>query len=348
MKQIGLFLLLILQLVGSLYAQNVFKPGYVIKEAGDTIFGEIDYRGDLLMSRTCRFRVSKNDDENEYSPYDIQAFRFIDGKYFVSRQLKDKKVFLEFLIKGQVDIYYLRDDGDHYYIQKDGYPLTEIPYEKKKVIIGDDGHKYFLEMDKHIHVLKMYMGDTPEIQSKIDDIRVPDHKNLIKLGEDYHNQTCEGEECIIYEKKMPAMSINLEILGGYMNRKPTDEREGDNYFQGGILMHLCLPRLSEKLYLRMGLLNETDEYDDFMVRMPIQLEYIYPKSKIRPKVAVGVSLFGMPLPPIFWVYSTSISFMGGVNIILYKSINLSLNYDIDIVRSGVRSHSILGGIYIDF
>jgi len=62
---------LIFQLDGLLYAQTVFKPGYVIKEAGDTIFGEIDYRGDLLMNNRCRFRVSKNYDENEYSPYDI-------------------------------------------------------------------------------------------------------------------------------------------------------------------------------------------------------------------------------------------------------------------------------------
>ncbi len=242
----------------------------------------------------------------------------------------------------------MRDDGDHYFIQKDGYPLIEIPYEKKKVIIGDDGNKYFLEMNKHIQILKMYMGDAPGIQTSIDDIRVPDHKNLIILGEDYHNLTCEGEECLIYEKKLPGMSINLEILGGYVNRKPTDDREGDNYFQGGILMHLSLPRLNEKLYLRMGLLNETDEYDDFMVRTPIQLEYIYPKSKIRPKVAVGVSLFGMPLPPMFWVYSTSISFMGGVNIELNKSFYLSINYDIDITSSGIRSQSLLGGIYIDF
>ncbi|HLO90715.1 MAG TPA: hypothetical protein VK172_06060 [Lentimicrobium sp.] len=42
-----------------------------------------------------------------------------------------KKVFLEILIKGKISIYYLRDlEGDHYFIEKEGQPLINLPYKE--------------------------------------------------------------------------------------------------------------------------------------------------------------------------------------------------------------------------
>ena len=38
-----------------LKGQTDFTPGYVIKQPGDTVYGEIDYRDDLIMGKICRF-----------------------------------------------------------------------------------------------------------------------------------------------------------------------------------------------------------------------------------------------------------------------------------------------------
>ena len=64
-------------------SQTDFRPGYVIKNEGDTVYGVIDYRGDQLMSKVCKFKNSNNK-LFSYSPFDIQSFRFVDGKYYVS------------------------------------------------------------------------------------------------------------------------------------------------------------------------------------------------------------------------------------------------------------------------
>src|SRR5690606_8936442 len=56
-------------------AQADFRPGYVIKAPGDTLYGEIDYRGDLLMGSVCRFR-NEHKETKDYTPHDIFAFRF--------------------------------------------------------------------------------------------------------------------------------------------------------------------------------------------------------------------------------------------------------------------------------
>ena len=59
LRKFVLFGLLIL--TGVLNAQSDFRPGYIISTTGDTIFGEIDYRGDLSMSNVCRFKNGENE-----------------------------------------------------------------------------------------------------------------------------------------------------------------------------------------------------------------------------------------------------------------------------------------------
>ncbi|WP_016775860.1 hypothetical protein [Anaerophaga thermohalophila] len=190
MKLKNLILFGLLFSIGLLNAQTDFRPGYIIKNTGDTLNGDIDYRGDLLMSRLCKFRDKENIIK-DYSPNDIIAFRFIDGKYYVSREINDRRVFLEYLIKGKVNIYYMRDEnGDHYYLDKEDVKLTEIPYEEGIKYIDDK--QVFYESKKHIGLLNYFMQDAPEFQSRIQSLKKPEHQTLIKLAEDYHNAVCEG------------------------------------------------------------------------------------------------------------------------------------------------------------
>ena len=114
-------------------AQTYFKPGYVIKSVDDTLFGEVDYRGGIRMSRTCTYRHNSKDSVRHFSPEEILGYRFPESKYYISKEVDGKKVFLEFLIKGRVNVYYLKDerDGDHYYIEKDSLGFAEIPYKEE-------------------------------------------------------------------------------------------------------------------------------------------------------------------------------------------------------------------------
>ena len=112
-------------------AQSDFKSGYVILNNSDTLFGKIDSRGDRTMSKTCRFKPTNSDLITEYSPRELNEYQFIGGKRYVSRTLESGiPVFLEYLIKGKLNVYYYVDgEGkDHYLIDKEGFPLKVIPY----------------------------------------------------------------------------------------------------------------------------------------------------------------------------------------------------------------------------
>jgi hypothetical protein len=369
---IGLILLNLLLFTGFSHAQTDFRPGYVIKPGGDTLFGEIDYRSDLLMGEVCRFKINDKENEIRYSPDDIIGYRFIDSKYYISKEVNGKRLFLEFLIKGKVSIYYLRDNnGDHYFIEKEGIRITEIPYKQEIRHKGDTD--YFYESTEHIGVMKYYMLDAPEFQSRIERMGKPEHKNLIKLAEDYHNKVCKDESCVIYEKKIPLFKISMEIVGGiyYHNF----DYSGDprtyiiikKYLQTGVITNLCMPRTSENLYFRSGiiysnvdayktteslyfdgtgyhtLIEKSDNFKKSLFEIPLQLEYIYPKGIVRPKFAYGINIYAP--------YDLTYSLMGGLNIKLQKSIYLTVMYQLEyyglmILPQEMGPQSLLFGLQI--
>ncbi|MCZ4694082.1 hypothetical protein DWB61_02730 [Ancylomarina euxinus] len=334
MKLKNMMLLVFLCLNSILNAQSNFKKGFVITNSNDTIQGEIDYRGDISMNKKCRFK--NGDNLVTYTPDDISAYKFIDGKYFVSKNFQGEKSFFEFLIKGQVSIYFHKNlKGRHYYIEKDGLGIRKITYEENLKYQGDKIYSY--GSTKHIGIFNIYMQDAPSLKSRISRLKELSHKSLIKLATDYNNIVCGEGVCLAYKKKSPTIKVNIEVAGGKVNRLafiktvPMYELGNNNipllvnhkilideekYYQYGIYAHIWLPRLNEKLYLRTGYLSNKHGY-----KIPLQLEYVFPKWKIKPKLAYGINI----LKP----FKQTVGAMLGFNIDFHKNVGLSFNYDLD-------------------
>lgn len=344
----GYLFSLLLILKGAIYAQSDFRPGYIINLEADTIYGVIDYRGDLLMGESCRFKTESLDNVKVYSPVDLIAYRLKGGKYFISKEINSRKVFLEFLVKGKLNVYYLRDNrGDHYFVEKEASEITELPYEE--VIRYKDDKRYSYNTTKHIGLLKIYTQDAPELQLRIANIGSPNHDNLTRLAKDYHYIVCKNEPCIIFKKKEPFIKFNIEIILGVGNYPAYSK---NSYFlQPGILANIWMPRVNEKLYFRAGLLYSNFETDDFL-KVPLKLEYVYPKGIIAPKIAYGINIYRIR-SDYFSLVAHSVAFMIGMNVNLRKSLSLVINYDIDfyprtisILPKSILSHSISTGILL--
>ena len=344
LRKFVLFGLLIL--TGVLNAQSDFRPGYIISTTGDTIFGEIDYRGDLSMSNVCRFKNGENE-ITEYHPNDINAFRFIDSKYYISREIKQKQVFLEYLIKGKINIYYMRDDmGDHYYLDKEDVELTEIPYEEGTKYVGEK--QVFYESKKHIGILTYYMQDAPELKSEIQSLKKPKHQNLIKIAEDYHNAVCDGEKCIIYEKSAPLIKIQPELVLGVINYSNVENLKDISYMHGGLIVHIWMPGTNEKMYFRTGVTFSQLDFDGQKknyYKIPCQFEYIYPKGIVRPRIAYGLNFY---IPS----YQT-VSVDMGANIKLSETFFLGATSDIEfnstllMVPNSLLSYTLKLGLFLN-
>jgi hypothetical protein len=364
-------------------AQKDFRTGYVILTKSDSLFGEIDYRKDLLMGQVCNFKnidtEGKPANEKQFLPNEIIGYRFDNGKFFISKEINGKKLFLEFLIKGKINIYYNRDEnGDHYYLEKDSSGIIEIPYEN--YIRYENNVPYYYNSNKHIGLLNLFMHDAPELQSKILQLGKPEHRNLIKLAKDYHNAICKDSLCIIYEKKVPFAKISFELIVGLnsINTKMYEAFKNEKYnkqyinkpnVKYGVITHLWLPRTSENFYFRSGIeffIIEANWTSDSLLyidndlnyhyttiigektmvptyKIPLQIEYVYPKGVFRPMVAYGVNLHSP--------FAFDLSLICGFNIKLHKSVFLNFSYDYEyfgpIIPKRTMAHSLNFGFKIN-
>lgn len=307
MKRNLTFLLvsLLLSLSFTTQAQNDFRNGYVITNAHDTLYGLIDFKDYISNSISCHFTQSPDVSVTIFTPEDIHAYRIIDDRYFISKTVdtKDgpKVLFLEYLIKGEANIYYYRDlSGDHYLIDKADNPLREIVYRKEVIVV--DHVTRLKESTRHIGILKVYLSDCPELHNRIESLKKPDHNNMISLAKEYHQKICNNDSCIIYAQKKPPVRIAAEPTIGILKYK-----YGEQFYLGkGVLLHVWLPRSSERLYVRTGYYHSKAilerSYNDEGVlvskevtlhRIPLQFEYLFPGKILQPRFSYGINLFNI-------------------------------------------------------
>lgn len=354
MKITGLIFTTFLLFSGLIHAQPDFRPGYVITRESDTLTGQIDYRDDARMSKMCRFKPEGSDVETTYLPNDIIGFRFDDGKYYVSKEAKGEKVFLEFLINAKVSVFYMKDSkGYHFFLEKEGLGLTEIPYEDKEQVI--DEKMVFINPTKHIGVLNYYYHDAPELQTRIFRMGEPDHENMIKLAVDYNNLVSKDGNIVIYQKKIPIFSLAIEPFGGLINYNSKYLNYGKG-FEYGVDLHLWMPRSNKNLYFKTGLhYASTDSGQLF--KMPLKLQYLYPSEHFRPRASIGVNVYfgeDANFDAVGYLPELSIGFIYKIYKKIYLSSNLNLEYTPIIIKPGdggsflgIVSRSFTIGIYID-
>jgi hypothetical protein len=317
--------------LGILQAQTNFRAGYIIDLKNDTLTGEIDYRGDILMGEICVFKA-QNGKITKFEPQEIVGYRFKDDRYFIAKRINNKPIFLEFLIKGKINVYYYRNkSSDHYLIEKEGGKLVELPY-KERIVYKDDTtsvtkntKRYMYNSSQHIGILIYNMQDAPKLLEKIKNFKEPNHDNLIELAKDYHNTVCTTEACIVYQRKKTEVKVKIEPLLGILNYTKADKSVDKFSLTGGVLAHIWLPRVNEKLYLRTGVLYANTKVENVgqinLFKMPLQIEYVYPKGQFLPKFAYGFNIF----KPFYVTVGTMVGFDAKIN----EKMAFGLNYDLD-------------------
>ena len=170
------------------YCQSDFRPGFYITNQGDTIFGMIDYQGDISNGKTCHFKKDLNSNTIEFLPGSILSYRYTDGKYYVSRQLPNdsskRYVFMEFLIYGKASVYYHRNAAkEYFFIEKNGEIMEMNNNEVFEY--NDVGRKFSKNTNQYIGVLKYYFRDAPSMFEEANNVGF-NRASIIKISKKYH------------------------------------------------------------------------------------------------------------------------------------------------------------------
>lgn len=297
--------------------QTDFRPGYYITWKNDTVYGLIDYRGEIRNSAFCSFKSNDDSESIRFEPADIQAYRFLGSKYYISRKIQirdeEEQVFLEFLVNGITNLYYYGNfNNPCYFIEDDSGNLFKLDEEKKIDYI--EGKGYVMRQDfRYIGLLKTTMADCMEIQKDIENVKL-DHKSLINITKEYHEYVCEEEQCIIYEKRVPKVQLRIApVLGLVISKLDFSENQFSNFDfhqtttpQLGLLINMSLPRTNEKLSLELessifrpkyygnyvGMTYNTTNYYEAYIKLLLlessaSIKYTFPRGNFRPTLALG-------------------------------------------------------------
>jgi hypothetical protein len=204
-------------LTGMISQAENFRSGYVITNEGDTIFGQIDLRTNIVNKEKCIFR-SDTGIITTYYPFDIHGyFCTEDGKYYVSRNVEIDgayfNFFVEYLVKGIMNLYYIElqyeaSIGDFNY-NKNIVPYYLFEKEDGTLLLVTKAPDRINENNKVI-VDKYYQRQLGYAFKDIDSIKNDystmsfSQKSMINIAQQYHHAVCTtGEECVVFNQLKP-------------------------------------------------------------------------------------------------------------------------------------------------
>jgi hypothetical protein len=302
-------------------AQTGFKPGYVVRPAGDTLRGELQVRSALRSSLQCRFRPATDAPAVDYLPSELRAYAYANGARYetqtvllpdTTRGAHETPFFLEVLVSGRASLYVRRDgfDETRYYLrmaQAAPGPVLEL---EKRVVRAVN----ISQVDQFLPVYRKTLSDAFRdcfaIQSQLTNLDFSSG-SLIGIVRRYNAYVEPPTTVAKPDAKSRQARFSGGVAGGVTN--------ASTQFLGSISLHngtfkanavpvygvfasSTLPFLNENLQLRLDVLYESMSYDNTYVshdvstvdvrehavfnfqslRFPLQLRYTFRTGYLRP------------------------------------------------------------------
>jgi hypothetical protein len=299
------FLLFLLSICSiNTWSQADFRPGYLVKNNGDTLRGLIDYRtNEPLFTTRCTYKSNVSAQSQTFAPNEVKSFLFEGNKYVVSFVLPDSTskdpVFAQRLASGMVNLNrYL----NRYFVEKPGRKTFELIQTQKEVT--KDGEDFIVPEKKYIATLNSYFADCRAMSGKLERLELLE-KDLIKVVNKYNE--CIGKAAIINQSDQSAvvLSPKLGIWAGTGSFEVTEDRSPQNLFDrvpfsAGLIaapvvgLEVSLPRTIPNLFVNVEMMllqkKHSGSYEEQQarkfegeyeanfgfLRMPLGIGYLQP------------------------------------------------------------------------
>lgn len=309
-RTISFFLLMFI--CSKCFSLNNFQKGYIISNNNDTVSGLIKYGSNYENTYKCSFQSSSDSPVVSYLPDEIIAYRFDDGKYFISKKINpsdSSNIFLEILFDGVVDLYaYFDKEGVHYLVSKTDNTLKELKNDTRISTIN--GVKYETQSKDYIGVLKTVFAESPSVVKKSESISLTMNP-LLQLAEEYHREVFPNEESILYAKKKIRTRISPVLIAGYSTSDlllKVDYNIVERFvlpplgrgFRLGTLINIEDDFYSRTISVQTGL-SISDSYHSTKesklqitaLNLPVQLKLSKPLKKIELSALAGFNYNGL-------------------------------------------------------
>ncbi len=243
-----------------------FMPGEIVDLEKNIVKGYIKGQTDKKNSTICIFSAYPNGSiPTSYSPSQILSYRIYEGKYYVSKNIgieNRQEIFLEYLVKGTVNLYYSKQGANPYYFIEKNEILTTLNNDKTKVNVN--GISYEKSSNQYLRMLNSLFDDSDSTKLEIKKTKFLS-EDLVKITKNYHNEMCKDFSCIDYHKAFKK-SISWEFGSGVnisnMSVKFTDLNLNRTNIQYNIGLRYYDQRKFRKYYFRTGLTVNKESYNE--------------------------------------------------------------------------------------
>jgi len=164
------------------HAQADFRPGYLVRSAGDTVRGQVNYRDGYRGGAQCLFRAAGEQATTTWLPSQLKGYGLLSGERFTSQlvpmpaapagsgspvpgaEAPARQLFLEVLADGAASLLSWKDENnrEHFYVQKAGAAQpTELLQVRRQVPDGSGSREQVLPVYRG--VLTEQFADCPAI-----------------------------------------------------------------------------------------------------------------------------------------------------------------------------------------
>lgn len=295
------------------YCQSDFRPGYIITNS-DTIRGLINFRSNSLNRIKCEFKKDVNANTEIYSPFEIDSYMLDDNRFYVSKTILlkgvEKRVFLEYLVDGIVDLYYYNEELEEFFFVEKNNEIVQI--NNDAVVIGDEHEtKYIKYTNQYKGILAKLFNDAPGLFIQLSNAKF-ELNSLVKLTEEYHNMVCDEYACVQYRKSRKYdvfCEVNAGAALSYLGLTSSKNHASDIKPEIGLSFRIKDNRYNSRFSFIAGLKYSSNsfngefknylftekkkfyniELDYSILSLPITLEYSLSSSKIQPTFSVSIN-----------------------------------------------------------
>ena len=255
-----------------LAAQENFVKGFIVNQSGDTVRGEIDYRGWDLTPSSVNFRTGPEKIKQSFSSSDVRAFgaltkngleiyrafyvRLINNSSELSKLSNhpqptwDKlQIFLQLIGDGALSLYKYKGANAriHFFISKSG----DLPYELVFHTYADYSNALYYNREYRLQ-LEAATSDCPDLKTAGVDALEYHEKAIAKLVSRYN--ACKGSAGYSFRKERNPVPVRLTVAANYARFRteglpPYDIMDYKGSFGPslGASIQIVLPRQNEKL-----------------------------------------------------------------------------------------------------
>ncbi len=279
----NLVVLLFVMLIGPVTAQNIFSPGYIVTEAGDTIRGLIYEKSDEELSRKLIFKTSESAEEQKYTTRNIVAFGFESGRVFERRVLLPKPgkdvdttyIFAKNLIRGNIDVFAVRQ------FQK-RRPELFLDHNSKNasIQIYSSGNAEALSFEEFA---KAFTNNPNILQNPLG-VKFRE-KGLLKNIASHNDTVRNNFPMLVYREKI---EYDWDLIGGL----PIDNSRHAVHFRMGIYLNKTRIERTSKFSSLYGIIYHHWEKDDILIPEDITLGEINKKWQLLNIIPIGIKFQG--------------------------------------------------------